>query len=176
MKEYNVGICVVDGMPNYDEALAFAQEFPGRVFTGWYAKDQKDVVQWGDKAKTKEGVRKAGKMFKFKYHVIMNRYTSMSASLGVFSTHDIEIPNPDALRQVCKDESTGQLVPQNICRDRFFNHLLRLIKRFHETNEETGEGRWEWIYAGGDPHLAHAWNYTNVALERLRRKPIWTFA
>lgn len=176
MKEYKVGICVVDGMPNYDEALAFAQDFPGKVYTGWYNKDQKDVVVWGDKKRTREGVRKAGKMFKFKYHVIINRFTSMSAALGAFRTQDVEVPNPDGLIAVCRDEGTSQLIPQNICRDRFFNHLLRLVKRFKVTNEETGEGRWEWIYASGDPHLAHAWNYCNVALERLRRQAIWVFA
>jgi hypothetical protein len=59
---------------------------------------------------------------------------------------------------------------------RLFDHLTRLTKNFHETNEETGDGRWRWVYGGGDPHYAHALNYCNVALERLKRQTIFTFA
>ncbi len=175
MREFNVGICVVDGMPNYDEALQFAQDFPRKVFTAFYQQDQKDIVLWGDKNKTKETIRKAGKHLKFKYHCMINRYTSMAYSLGEFKQGNVEVPNDQALLQRCKDESTGQLVPQNITH-RFFDHLTRLIKDFHCTNEQTGEGKHRWLYAGKDPHMAHAWNYCNIGLERLRREAIYTFA
>lgn len=175
MEEYNVRICVLDAMPNINEAISFAQEHPGRVFLAYYQKDAKDVVQWGDRIKHKETVRKAGPLLKFKHLCILSRFASMSVSLGEWAFANVACPPPEKLRQMCFDEKTGLLQPESPA-SRFFTHMQRLIKRYHVTNEETGEGRHEWIYTGGDPHLAHAWNYCNVALERLRRQVIFTFA
>lgn len=178
MDEFNVGICVVDMMPNYNEALKFAQSFPGRVFLARYQREGTEVVQWGDRGKTKETVRKAGPLLKFKYQCALGRFPSLSFALGEWREGNVSIPPLDGLRQMARSEeqdSRNQLLPEAPAR-RLFSHLPRLIKRWKEVGEAAeGKGRWEWIYAGGDPHLAHAWNYCNVALERLRRKPLWTF-
>lgn len=176
MKEFDVRVCVIDGMPNFNEALAFAQAFPGRVFIAWYQQNAKDVVQWGDKKRgAKEVVRKAGPLLKFKYHCILSRYTSINLMLGEFAQQNFIMPDPDRLIQLCKDEKTGQIHTEAIAR-RFQNMMMRLIKRFHVTNEETGEGRYEFIYGGADPHFSHAATYCNAALERLRRQNVWVFA
>lgn len=177
MDEFNVGICVIDMMPNYNEALKFAQSFPGRVFLAYYKRDGKEVVQWGDRGKFKENVRKAGPLLKFKYQCAIGRFPSLSYALGEWAEGNVQIPPLDGIRQVARSEehdSRGQLLPESPAR-RLFSHLPRLIKRWTEVDAETGNGRWEWVYAGGDPHLAHAWNYCNIALERLRRKAIFTF-
>lgn len=174
MKEYNVQLCVCDAMPNYNEALSFAQANPGKVFLAWYQTGAKDVIQWGDRMKAKEGLRKAGNKLKFKYQVVLSRYLSLGVSLGAFRDGDVLVPDPNKLVQMCRDEKTGQFQPEALA-DRLFNHLCRLVKRYRVTNEETGDGKHEWVFTGGDPHLAHAWNYCNAALERLTRQTIWTF-
>jgi hypothetical protein len=174
MDEWNVKICVCDAMPNYNDGLQFAQKFPGRVFLAWYAHEAKEVVQFGDKEKYKHTIRKAGPLLKFKYTAQLGRFPSLSFSLGEWAAGNVELPNPDALVQMAREEKTGLLSPQAPAR-RLFSHLPRLIKRWNETDEESGRGRWEWVYAGGDPHLAHAWNYCNVALERMKRATIFTF-
>jgi len=175
MKEFSVDLAVVDAMPNVNDALKFASAFPGRVFLAYYAKDAKEVVQWNDRKKYKETVRKAGPLLKFKWTAVLGRFTSLDYMFGELKAGEYEIPDPDRLRQMALDEKTNQFVPCAPTR-RLFDHLTRLVKRFHETNEETGDGRWEWIYSGGDPHLAHSLNYCNVALERLKRRTIFTFA
>ncbi len=175
MKEYNVSICVCDAMPNYNEALAFAQAFPGKVFLSWYQKDAKTAVQWGDRRRVKESVRKAGPLLKFKYTAVVGRYLSLAVSLGEWVKGNVSIPDPQKLVQMCRDEKTNVLTPGSPA-SRLFDHNLRLIKRFRVTNQETGEGKYEWIYSGGDPHLSHAWNYCNLALERLQRQTLFTFA
>lgn len=175
MKEYDVRICVVDAMPNSNDALQFAQDFRSRVFLAWYQRDAKHVVQWGDKRSTGEGIRKAGSFLKFKYTVTLSRYLSMGAMLGAWENGNYVIPEPDKLVQVCRSEETNQLVPLSPAR-RMFDHHCRLIKQFTVTNEDTGEGKHEWIYTGGDPHLSHASNYLNVGLERLGKRVIFTFA
>lgn len=177
MNDFNVGLCVIDMMPNYNEALKFAQAFPGRVFLAYYKREGKEVVQWGDRGKHKETVRKAGPLLKFKYQCAIGRFPSLSFSLGEWAEGNVQIPALDGIRQIARSEdheTRGQLRPESPAR-RLFSHLPRLIKRWTEIDAEVGSGRWEWVYAGGDPHLAHAWNYCNIALERLRRKVLFTF-
>lgn len=174
MEEFNVRYAVVDAMPNYNEALEFAQQFPGRVYLAWYSREAKDAVSWNDKKKHKDTVRKAGPLLRFKYTVALSRYLSMNVALGAWKNGEVYIPAPEGLLQTCRDEKTNQLHPESPA-ERLFDHLTRLIRRFKIVNEETGEGKYEWIYAGGDPHLAHAWNYCNVALERLKRRAILDF-
>lgn len=174
MKEYNVGLAVVDAMPSVNDALQFARQFPGRVFLAYYA-DGKEMVLWNDRSKYKETVRKAGPLLKFKHTATINRFSSLDYMFGELKSGSFVIPDPDRLRQMAFDEKTNQLVPTAPC-DRLFSHLVRLVKNFHETNEETGDGRWRWVYTGGDPHLAHSLNYCNIGLERLRRNTIFTFA
>lgn len=175
MDEFNVGLCLLDFMPNANDAIQFAQDFPGRVFLAFYSKESKEIVQWNDKRNYKETVRKAGPLLKFKNTASLNRFSSLDYMFGELRGGSYAIPEPSALLQRAFDEKTGQLVPVEPCA-RLFEHLCRLIKSFHVLNEETGEGKWRWVYTGGDPHLAHSLNYCNIALERLRRQTLYTFA
>lgn len=174
MREYKVQMCVVDAMPNYDMVIEFAQEFPGKVFASFYAKEAKDVVSWSDRPKVKAGIKKAGPLLKFKYYCVLSRFLSLDVALSQWANQEVICPDPDQLVQMCFKENSKDLNPEAPM-TRAFSMFMRLIKRYNITNEETGEGRHEWIYSGGDPHFAHAWNYCNVALERLRRTHSFTF-
>jgi Phage terminase large subunit (GpA) len=175
MHEFNVGLAVVDAMPSINDALQFARAFPGRVFLAYYSKEAKEIVQWNDKKRYKETVRKAGPLLKFKHTAVLGRFSSLDYMFGEIRSGNYIFPDPDRLRQMAYDEKTGVIVPLAPAH-RLFSHLTRLVKNFHVVNEETGEGRWRWIYTGGDPHFAHSLNYCNIALERLRRFTIYTFA
>ena len=96
-------------------------------------------------------------------------------TLSGFRNGDWHIPHPDRLVQVCADEKSGQLRPHAICREKFFVQLNRYIKRWRETNPDTGTGKYEWVFAGED-HFTHSANYANIALERLTRRAVFTFA
>lgn len=176
MEEYNVKICVVDAMPNVNEAMDFARAFPGRVFIGWYQKNSKDVVQWGDRPQAKVSVRKAGPLLRFKYHAIMGHYTSIDFALNEFAQGNIKVPHPRGLAQYVRSDQTGMFGAEYICESRFFDHLTKIVRSKHILNDETGEFRMEWVPLGLDPHMVHALTYCNVALERLRRIPTLTFA
>jgi hypothetical protein len=162
-------------MPNANDALTFTQDFKTRVFMAWYQKDARHAVLWGDKRKGLETIRKAGSFLRNKYVVVLARYLSLSTMLGSWADGKYTCPNPSQLVQICRSETTNQLVPEAVP-DRMFDHLCRLVRQFRITNEETGEGKHEWIFAGGDPHLAHAMNYLNVALERMSRRNMFDFA
>lgn len=176
MNDFNVGLAVVDAMPNVNDALKFSRQFPGRAFIAYYSKESKEVVQWNDRKKVKETIRKAGPLLKHKHTAIIGRFGSLDYLFGEIKEGNYTFPDPDRLKQMAADEKTGQFVPEAPTY-RLFRHLTSLIKNFHETNEDTGDGKWQWIYSGGqDPHLAHSFNYANIALERLRRRAIFTFA
>ena len=113
--------------------------------------------------------------FRLKLVRLLARYLSLGAMLGGWADCKYVSPDPKKLVQICRSEETHQLQPEAVT-ERLFNHMCRLIRQFTVTNEETGEGRHDWIYTGGDPHLAHAMNYMNVALERLNQRVIYTFA
>lgn len=174
MEQYKVRICVCDAMPNYNDALRFANKHLGRVFLAYYSHEAKESVLWGDKNKAKVGVQKAGPLLKFKYTAQLGRFPSLSLALSEWADGNVILPNPDRLVQMMRDEKTNMLSPEAPAR-RLFKHLACMIKRYTETDAETGRGKWEWIHTGPD-HFAHSWNYCNIALERLQRATIFAFA
>lgn len=175
MDQFNVQICVTDAMPNFNSALAFAQRHPRKVYLAYYSEGQKEIVQWLDRAKHKESVRKAGPFLKFKYVCSVGRFPSLSYVLGDWAMGNWEMPHPDSLLQRCIGEKTGIVETESPAR-RLMRHNCRLVKNWKETDPDSGAGKWRWVYGGGDPHLAHANNYCNVALERLKKQVIFAFA
>jgi len=178
-RHFDVGMCIVDGMPNYNEAAQMTRDFRGRCFVAWYGGEtQKDVVVWGDRLKAKEGIKRGSKDIKTKYQVNLNRYTSMDYTLSEFVKRNVEMPHPDRLVQVVRSKD-GRWGAEPICRTRYYKHLKALVRQKTKVltamKEDTGKFRMEWIYLGLDPHFAHATNYANFALERLKRKPIMLF-
>ena len=169
MEEYNVKICVCDAMPNSDLTMAFQRAFPSRVYLAFYLKGGKDPVTWGDRGKQPVGLAKTGPLMKSKHKVVLDRFMSISNTLGVFANHDIDVPPPGALVQICRVESgegRGTLAPEAVC-ERLFHHLTRAVRKTTILNEETQEKRVEWVYSHGDPHLLHASNYAVTALDRM---------
>lgn len=175
MREFNVNICVTDAMPNVNSALNFAQRHPRKVFLGYYSEGQKEVVQWQDRPQAKESIKKAGPFLKFKYTASIGRFPSLSYSLGEWALGNWEMPNPDALVQQCIGERDGIVKAESPAR-RLMEHNCRLVKEWRETDPDTGSGKWVWVYGGKDPHLAHALNYCNIALERLKKNTMFIFA
>jgi hypothetical protein len=172
MREFDVGMCIIDAMPNYNEATDLARTFPARVYTAWYGQEnQKDMVQWMDRLKPKESIKRGSKQIKLKWQVLLNRYTSIDYALSSFVNRDVMTPHPDALLQVVHKD--GMFQAEALCRQRFWLHLKSIVRQKTVTDDETGKFKMEWIYLGRDPHFVHAWNYCNIALERLKRQAIF---
>ena len=174
MKEFNVGIAVIDQAPNYDQVLDMSKDMPGKVFAANFTKGGKNVVEWGDRSYTSEGVKKSGK-YRNKYHVNINRFLGLQAMYADLNSQNIIFPSYNGLRQMMRNEDTGVFEPTSVI-DRWFDMLPRHYKTFKITNEQEGTGSWTWEYAGNDPHGSFSICYSLVALERLRRQAIFTFA
>jgi hypothetical protein len=179
MKEWDIDLCIVDAMPNINEALEFARTYPKRVFVSWYIDGSgtaqgRDMVQWGDKGKDKQSVKRGGPRIKFKYTCLLNRYMSLDFVLSEVANRNFEWPRPEGLIQVCRSLDTGLFEPLHIFKTHCYRHLKSLVRQKTIIDEDTGRFRMEWINLGLDPHSCHALNLCNIALERLRKQPIFT--
>lgn len=176
MNEFDIDLCLIDAMPNINEALTFARTYMKRVFVTFYIEAQRDMAQWEDKPKDKVRVKKGGPGLKFKYMCLLSRYLSIDFALSEIANRNVEWPTPETLIQVCRSMDTGLFQPLHIFRTHFYTHMKSIVRQKTIINEETGKFRMEWAQLGMDPHSVHAWNMCNIALERLRRQPLMTFA
>jgi hypothetical protein len=76
MKRFNVGRCVIDGLPNQEDARLFAKRFPGKVFLSYFSEHQKGDYNWNEKD----------------YTVTSYRTEAMDASHKEISEQDIVLP------------------------------------------------------------------------------------
>jgi len=176
MNEFDIDLCLIDAMPNINEALTFARAFMKRVFVTFYIEAQRDMAQWEDKPKDKVRVKKGGPGLKFKYMCLLSRYLSIDFALSEIANRNVEWPTPETLIQICRSMDTGLFQPLHIFRTHFYTHMKSIVRQKTVINEETGKFRMEWAQLGMDPLSVHAWNMCNIALERLRRQPLMTFA
>lgn len=175
MTEFDVGLCVIDALPAYNEAADFARAFPSRVFLAHYGEAGVDIVKWHDKLKTREQIRKGSREIKLKWQVTINRYMGIDYALQEFVERNVELPHPDGLVQTTRNFESGRFEAETICR-RFFKMLSSLVRQQVEIDRETGRWKMQWIETAGDPHFMHAWNYCNIAIERMKRMPGFVMA
>lgn len=76
MKKFNVVRCVIDGLPNQEDARRFAQRFPGKVYLSYFSEHQKGDYSWNEK----------------EYTVTSNRTEAMDASHKELGNQNIVLP------------------------------------------------------------------------------------
>ena len=159
MKRYGVTCCVVEGLPNWNDAKRFANRHPGRVFVASYG-DQADTIVWGDMVtkadkKTKEEERD-------RYVVRLSQYKAMQMALARITDGLVAFPDPTALECDYKDGAAKRVA---LLRDVVFEHLTK-VALISERDPETGRWRSYVKKVGIDPHYAYAWMLLEVALAR----------
>ena len=174
MREFDIDLCVVDAMPNINEAIEFAMEFKKRVFVAHYIEAQRDMVQWGDRPKEKMTVKRGGPRIKFKYTCLLSRYLSIDFALSEVANRNMEWPHPRKLVQICRSMDSGLYEPLHIFETHFYKHLKSIVRQKTVLDDDTGRFKMEWVNLGIDPHSVHAWNLCNIALERLAKVPFFT--
>jgi len=105
MQRFHVARCVIDGLPNQNDARKFAHRFPGKVFLSYFSEHQKGSYAWNEKD----------------YTVTSYRTEAMDASHKELSDGLVEIPRRTGLieqfaahchataKKLVEDEQTGQL-------------------------------------------------------------------
>ena len=175
MHQFDISVCVADALPNSNEAVRFAKDFPGRVFLCEYnytpESGTDDICEWGDKPKESVKERKAADDTKNKFTVRANRYLAIEWNLKKYVERLKEQPHEKGLVMEVQ-EGRGyahQRRLEFICQNLFWSHLQK-VARIKEEDEETGQIKMNFVNLGDDPHFLHADLYAELALSRVSQE------
>jgi hypothetical protein len=151
MRAFGVVICVVEQLPNVNDARRFANEFKGRVYLAGYADLRDDMMQWGDAMTDSD--RHTSAEDRTRYTVALHQYKAMQAALYRVRDKFCLFPDPDLLEQEVIENGDRKRVA--ILRDWVFYHFTKTALVVEE-NEQTRAKRPKVMKIGIDPHFAFA--------------------
>lgn len=161
MDLFGVAVCVVETLPNVNDARRFANRHKGRVFLAGYADLKHDMIVWGD-AISRNDIKTAVED-RSRYAVTLSQYPMMQTALYRIRDALCLFPDPDALEQEVVED--GERKPIQICRDWLFLHLTK-VALVVEEDEETRKPKGKVMKVGIDPHFAYANMLCDVAWAR----------
>jgi len=192
MEVYGVSMCVVEQLPNVNDARRFANyedkkrgiSHRGRVFLAGYADLRDDMMAWGDQLSRSD--RKTAEDDRSRYTVNLNQYKCMQTSLYRIRGDVVDgklvpfclFPDPDALEQDVLDN--GKKVRIALCRDWVFTHFTKTALIIENEGDETKakgksksagmqvarKTRAKVAKVGIDPHYSYANMLCDVAWAR----------
>ena len=161
MRQYGVAVCVVEQLPNVNDARRFANQFPGRVFLAGYADLRDDMMQWGDSLTDSD--RRTSEEDRSRYTVTLNQYKAMQTALYRVRDKFCLFPDPDELIQDVLDDGERKRIP--ILRDWVFHHFTKTALVVEE-DEETRRRKPKVLKVGIDPHFSYANMLCDIAWAR----------
>ena len=162
MKAYGVAVCVVETLPNYNDAKRFAARHRGRVFLASYGDMSDDWIKWGDAVVSKAD-RKTDIDERDRYTVVLNQYKAMQMSLQRFVKRLCVFADPAKLWQDVVDKGVTRRVA--ILKEVVWLHLCK-VALVVEEDAETRKKRPKVVKVGIDPHFAYANMLCDVAYSR----------
>jgi len=154
IREFGVSVCVVETLPNYNDAKRFAIRWPGRVFLASYKKLENDMIQWGD-AKQSKADRKTDENERDRYTVMLDQYKCMQTSMSRFSKRQCVFPDPKGLYQDILEKGMKKRIA--ILQDEVFLHFTKTALVVEKDPDEKKFKR-KVVKVGIDPH----YSYTNM--------------
>jgi len=164
MEAYGVQVCVVETMPNYNDAHRFADRWPRRVILGHYGQLEDAILHWNDGPKMSASERRTAEEARTRFTVTMDQYKCMSLSLMRFIEGTCLFPDPQALIQEVLDK--GVRLTAAVLKDRMFPHLMKTALVTERINEGERRFRRKVVKVGIDPHFAFANMLCDVAWAR----------
>lgn len=159
LDQYGVQCCVVEGLPNWNDAKRFANHNDGRVFVANYG-EQADTQIWGDQLVRTD--KKTSEEERDRWIVKLNQYKAMQVSLARITSTTCLFPDPKGLECDYRDGAPRRVL---LLRDVIFEHLIR-VALISERNPDTGAWRTRVAKVGIDPHFAYANMLCDVAWAR----------
>lgn len=165
MKLFNVAVCVVESLPNYNDAKRFAGRHIGKVFLASYTQMKDEMMRWGDAVPTQKE-RKTVEEDRDRYTVTLDQYKCMQVATSRITAKVTVFPDPMGLIQKLKIKERSVIeVEAPILKDRVFLHLTR-VALVAEMDEEERKFKRRVVKVGIDPHFAYAFMLLNVAWAR----------
>lgn len=163
MENYGVQCCVVETLPNYNDAKRFAQRHAGKVFLAGYGNMDNEMLIWGDTPKSNASDRRTSEEELDKYTVRLDQYKCMQVSMARFANMTCVFPDPTGLVQEYLDKGVKSLVP--VCKDVAFFHFTRTALVVEKDEDEKKYKR-KVVKVGIDPHTSYALMLCDVAWSR----------
>lgn len=161
MRQYGVVVCVVEQLPNVNDARKFANRHKGKVFLAGYAKLRDDSMLWGDTLSRSD--QKTDEDDRTRYTVSLNQYKCMQTSLYRVRDKMCLFPDPGALEQNVLDAGVTKRIP--ILREWVFTHFTKTALVVDDDAEvRKPVGRVQKV--GIDPHFSFANMLCDVAWAR----------
>lgn len=162
---YGVQVCVVETLPNYNDAKRFAARHPGKVFLAGYANLKEAMLMWGDAVPSKQE-RKTSEEDQDRYTVTLDQYKCMQVALKRVQERMTVFADPDELiQEVLTEDTRGDKVIKRVLRDIVFFHFTRTALVAMKDEEQHLYKR-KVVKVGIDPHFSYAYMLMNVAWAR----------
>ena len=176
MEQYRVSVCVVEQLPNVNDARRFANldAHRGRVFLAGYADLKDDAMIWGDDLSKSD--RRTSEEDRSRYSVTLNQYKCMQTALFRVRDGFCLFPDPNELIQEVLVGGRKERMP--ILNDWVFLHLTKVALVVEQEGEattatrkrhgmqEARKSRAKVMKVGIDPHYAYANMLCDVAWAR----------
>jgi hypothetical protein len=164
MAEYGVSVCVVETLPNYNDAHRFAARHRGRVFLASYGDMKDDAMRWGDAPRLDVSERRTAEDERTRYTVTLDQYKCMSMSLARLTNLNCLFPDPAGLVQEVRDKGTRRMMA--LLKERVFVHFQRTALVTERINEGERKFRRKVVKVALDPHFSYANMLCDVAFAR----------
>lgn len=163
MEIYGVQCCVVETLPNYNDAKRFAQRHPGKVFLAGYGNMDSEMMIWGDTPKENVSDRRTNDDALDKYTVRLDQYKCMQTSMARFASKTCVFPDPTTLIQPYGEK--GEKILTQVCKEVAFFHFTRTALVVERDPDEKKYKR-KVVKVGIDPHTSYANMLCDVAWSR----------
>lgn len=160
--QYGVSVCVVETLPNYNDAKRFAGRHRGKVFLANYGNMQDEMMRWGDAVPNSQD-RKTAEEDRDRYTVTLDQYKCMQVAMSRIQRQQCVFADPQALVQEIFEKGEQKTVA--VLKDRVFLHFTRTAL-VAEKDEEEKKYRRKVVKVGIDPHFSYAYMLLNVAWAR----------
>jgi hypothetical protein len=163
MDQYGVQCCVIETLPNYNDAKRFAQRHHGKVFLAGYADMKEDMLRWGDAPKLDASDRRTSEEERDRFTVTLDQYKCMQVSMSRFVKKACLFPDPNELVQEVLEK--GMRRNAAVCKEYAFLHFTRTAL-VAEKDEEQKKFKRRVVKVGIDPHTSYANMLCDVAWAR----------
>jgi hypothetical protein len=161
MDIYGVACCVVENLPNFNDARRFANSHPGRVFIVTSHGLKGDMIQWGDDLSKND--KRTAQDDRSRYSVAISQYQAMQTALYRIRDQFCLFPDPAKLEQEVIDKGRKKIIA--LLRDWVFVHFTKTALVVEEDPDER-KPRAKVLKVGIDPHYAYANMLCDVAWSR----------
>jgi hypothetical protein len=163
MAQYRIAVCVVETLPNYNDAKRFAnlRKHRGRVFLAGTIEN--DMLRWGDAPRLNASGRRTNNEERDRYTVKLDQYKCMQVSMKRVQTRTCVFPDPQGLLQEVVEKGKRKTIA--ILKDMVFYHFTRTAL-IAEMDAEEKKFRRKVVKVGIDPHFSYAFMLMNVAWSR----------